>query len=276
MTEGLTKKQFKELRKLERMQSQNLEKNNSKVKWIAISVVSVLFLFLFVGTILIAKNKNKPTTASGAAQFANNGHIRMLTSKGDDATASAEKAQKAITMVEYGDFECPACKTYHPVVKQVLATFPDQLKLVFKNFPLTTVHPNAQAAAVAAEAAGRQDKFFQFVDVLYDKQDEWAGLDNPQSKFEEYAKDLSLNLATFQKDQKDPVVAKLIEDEKNEGIQNGVTGTPSFYIDGKKIENPATFDAFKKIVGDEIKRITGNNPPQALPTVASGKLPLQQ
>ena len=276
MSEGLTKKQFKELRKLEKMRSSNMENKNNTVKWISISIVSALFLLLFVGIIVVAKNKNKPQNSNGAAQFADNGHLRMLTKEGkDDASNSANPSPKAITVVEYGDLQCPACKTYHPVVKQLLSSYPEQVKLIFKNFPLTTVHPNAMAAAIAAEAVGRQGKYFQFVDLAYEKQDEWAPLDNPQSKFEGYVKELGLDIAKFKKDQKDPAVTKLIDTERNEGIQNGVTGTPTFFVSGRKIVNPATIEDFKKIIEIELKSTTGSNPPAKLPTTAPDKLPLQ-
>jgi protein-disulfide isomerase len=275
MAEGLTKKQFKELRKLEKMQSKSLEKKNDTVKWIAITAVCAIFLLIFVGIIVVAKNKNKPQTANGNAQFANNGHARMLTKDGKDASVSANPSQKTVTMIEYGDIQCPACKAYYPLVKEVMAAYPQQLKLIFKNFPLTTVHPNAMEAAIAAEAAGKQGKYFQMVDILYERQDEWAGLDNPESKFEEYVKELGMNVAQFQKDQKDPGIQKLISDEQNEGIQNGVTGTPTFFVDGQKIDNPPDIDSFKKIIGDALKTSTGNSIPAVSPTTAPDTLPLQ-
>lgn len=220
MAEGLTKKQIKELRKLEKMQSRNLDQKTGTVKWIAIAAISAIFLLLFVGIIIVAKNKNKPQTTNGSAQFANNGHSRMMTKEGKDATNSANPALQVVTMVEYGDFQCPACKSYHPVVNELLKAFPERLKLIFKNYPLTQVHPNAMAAAIAAEAVGKQGKFFQFVDNIYDKQEEWAGLDNPQSKFEEYVKSLGMNVDQFKKDQNDPAVTKLINDERDEGVRN--------------------------------------------------------
>jgi protein-disulfide isomerase len=283
MAEGLTKKQIKELRKLEKMQSRNLEEKNGTVKWIAITVISAIFLLLFVGIIVVAKNKNNPQTATGKAQFASNGHTRIMTKDGKDSTNSANQSQKMVTMVEYGDLQCPACKAYHPVVLQLLQAFPERLKLVFKNFPLTQVHPNAMAAAVAAEAAAKQGKFFEFVDNAYNKQEEWAGQVDPQAKFEEYVKSLGMNVEQFKKDQKDPSISKLISDQNTEGIQNGVTGTPSFFIDGKKIDNPANIEDFKKIISEELKKVVGEDVapiekvPSTSPTQAAPeKLPLVQ
>ena len=124
----------------------------------------------------------------------------------------------------------------------------------------------------------------EFVEVAYAKQEEWAGLDNPQSKFEEYVKELDMNVDQFRKDQKDPAIAKLISDQNTEGIQNGVTGTPSFFIDGKKIENPASIEDFKKIISEELRSIIGSDAiPQSQTkttvtptTTVPEKLPLQQ
>lgn len=277
MAEGLSKKQLKELRKLEKMQARNLEKQNDKFKWIAISVVCALFLVLFAGVILVAKNKNKPQNANGSVAIADDGHVRMLDAKGkDDASRSAEKAKKAVTLVEYGDFQCPACKAYHPVVKELLAAYPDQLKLVFKNFPLTTLHPNAMNAAIAAEASAKQDKYFEFTDILYDHQEEWAGLPDPSQKFNEYAKSLGMDVKKFDSDQKDPEIPKLIETHRSEGTNNGVLGTPTFFIDGKKIDNPANLEDFKKVISSELSKANDTTSAPQPTTGTSNQLPLQQ
>lgn len=274
MAEGFSKKQLKELKKLEKMQSRNLEQKNNNIKWIAISVVCALFLVLFVGIILIAKQKNNPTTADGSTAIANNGHVRMIDKTGNDATNSAETATKSITLVEYADFQCPACKAYHPIVKELLAAFPDQVKLVFKNFPLKSIHQNAMNAAIAAEAAGKQNKFFEMADTLYEHQEEWSGLADPTPKFEEYAKTLGLDVDKFKEDQKNPELSKLIEDHRSEGIKNGVTGTPTFYLDGVKIDTPSSLEDFKKVISDELVKV--DVAPQKSQESSPDQLPLQE
>ncbi len=277
MAEGLTKKQLKELRKLEKMQAKSMDKKNESMKWLAISIISAIFLILFVGIIFVAKNKNKPQTVDGKAQFANDGHERSVPlNLTNEASNSGQNSEKIVTMVEYGDLQCPACKTYHPMVKELLAAFPGRLKLIFKNFPLTAVHPNAIAAATAAEAVGRQGKYFEMVDLLYDKQDEWAGQTDPQEKFEGYVKELKLDIEKFKKDQKDSAIQKIINTHRDEGIKNGVTGTPSFFVDGEKIENPASIDDFKKIINTALSNSTGvDTSKEPTTTTAPDKLPLQ-
>lgn len=273
MAEGLTKKQLKELKKLEKLQSRNLEQKNNAIKWIAISVVCALFLVLFVGVVLVAKNKNAPKTADGSTSIAENGHVRNVGSQGNDATNSAEKAQKSVTLVEYGDLQCPACKAYHPIVKGLISAFPEQLKFVYKNFPLSALHPNAMNAAIASEAVNKQNKYFEFTDILYDHQEEWASLPDPSSKFEEYVKSLGLDLAKYKEDLKDPELPKLIESHRSEGINNGVTGTPTFFLDGNRIDTPSSLEDFKKLISDELSKVDAKS--DASPTSAPDKLPLQ-
>lgn len=278
MAEGLTKKQLKELRKLEKMQSQTIEKKNDAIKWIAIAVVSVLFLVLFVGTIVVAKNKNKPLE-NGETSFTQPGHTRVLNAKGEDAPSSTTAAANVITIMEYADIQCPACRAYHPIVKEVLKAYPEQVKLVFKHFPLTAIHPNAMSAAIHAEAAGKQNKYFELVDLMYEKQGEWSGLPNPDAKFEEYAQSLKLDIEQFKKDVGDAAIAKKVEDERNEGIKNGVSGTPTFFMNNKRINNPADLAAFKILIDQELKSLNSGKSEEQKPTVtvttAPDKLPLQ-
>lgn len=250
MVEGLTKKQLKELKKLEKLQSRNLETKQNMVKWIAISFISLLFLIFFVVLIFVGKSKNAPKTADGKAQFSSTGgQVRMGNLEGAElSTQSAKPNQKIITMVEYADFQCPACKAYYPIVKNLLGLYPEQFKVIFKHFPISTLHKNAVVAGIAAEAAGRQNKFFKFGDILYEKQDEWANLSDPQDKFLAYAKEIGLDIEKFKKDLKDPSIAKTIEDDRNEGIKNGVNATPSFFIDGEKLENPPDIKGFQKVI----------------------------
>ncbi len=281
MTDGLTKKQIKELRKLEKLQNRSFEQKNNSFKWITIAVISGLFLLMFAGIIAVAKNKNNPTNEDGKVQIADNGHSRMIEPKEGTSTASAEST-KIVTLVEYADFQCPACKLYYPDVKQLLVNNPGKLKLVFKNFPLINIHPNAMDAAIAAEAVGKQGKYFEFVDMLYEKQTEWSEIKAPDQKFEEYAKSLGIDIDKYKNDLKDPAITALIDSQRNEGIANGVTGTPTFFLEGVRINTPANLTEFQKVISDAlgqdaVKMPTSEKTPS--PTVDSSvpkALPLQE
>lgn len=274
-SENLSKKQLKELRKLEKLQQQTLSQKQNMTKWVAISLAAGLFLVLFVGLIIIGKNRNNPQADGASAKFTTTGHERVGGNVIDkSATNGGEQAQKTVTMVEYGDFQCPACKQYYPIVKSLLELYPNQLKLVFKHFPLS-VHPNAIPGATAAEAAGRQNKFFEMADILYERQDEWAPLPDPKPKFIEYAKEIGLDVAQFNVDMKDKAIADVIEAERNEGIQNGVNATPSFYIEGKKIENPGDIAGFQQFI-DAALKANGAPAPQQNTQPTGTSLPLSQ
>lgn len=273
----MTKKELKELRKLEKLQQQTLSQKQNTTKWIAIAIAAGLFLTLFIGAVIIGKNRNNPSNTALTATFANDGHVRMVgTDDTNSATGGAEQSEEVVTMVEYADIQCPACKQYHPIVKTLLELYPGELRLVFKHFPLTSLHPNAVISATAAEAAGRQGRFFEMTDLLYERQAEWSGLPNPAEKFAEYAKQLALDVNKFNADLKDKEIAAIIETQRNEGIKNGVNATPAFFVEGNKIDNPADIEGFQKIIDEALKAKGGSAPQQnPQPTVGNG-LPLSE
>ncbi len=257
-----------------------MAKNQNTIKWLIISVVSLLFLASFIGLVINGKNRNKPQTVDGKTQFTEKGMVRMspLGNPGSGTTSAATNNPR-VTLVEFADLQCPACRTYHPVVKELLDIYPGDVRLIFKHFPLIAIHPNAMAAAIAAEAAGQQGKFFEFVDLAYEKQGEWASLPNPEDKFAELAKALGLDVNKFKSALSDNALEDKVEEQRNEGIKNGVQGTPSFFINGVKIENPKDLEAFKQLVDKtlseekEVKAEIGE--PAVSPTVGQESLPLQ-
>jgi len=148
-----------------------------------------------------------------------------------------------ITLVEYGDYECPYCGQAYPIIKQIQDYFQDNLRFVFRNFPLTQVHPHAQKAAEAAEAADTQNKFWNMHDYLYEHQ---QALDDRH--LEKYAKIIGLNLERFNEDVKNSIHASRIREDFLSGIQSGVNGTPSFYINEIRYDGPWDFDTLIRIL----------------------------
>lgn len=156
-----------------------------------------------------------------------------------------------ITIVEFSDFQCPFCKLFHPTVKRILEEYPDQVRWVYKHFPLTMIHPEAQSAAEASECAWEQkgdEGFWQFSDLLFENQErlgrdlylelaEKIGID--KSKFEE-----CLNSRRY----KDKVEAQL-----NEGIVLGFGGTPTSFVNGQVVEGAVPYEELKKIVESLLK-----------------------
>lgn len=138
-------------------------------------------------------------------------------------------ANAPVTLTEYGDFECPHCGAAYPVIKKLQQHFGTQLRLVYRYFPLSDAHPHAFGAAVAAEAAGRQQQFWPMHDMLFEHQQELS-----DKAYRLFAKTLGLDLARFDADMQDPAVAEKVDADFESGVRSGVNGTPSFYLDGHK------------------------------------------
>lgn len=179
---------------------------------------------------------------------------------GSDTTASASehvqgKADSNVTLIEYGDFQCPACKSYYPIIKQLESEYADKVKFQFRHYPLTSIHPNAFLGSRAAEAAGKQNKFFEMHDILYENQDSWAQSQDPTPIFEGYASQLELNLEQFKTDMKSAGVADVINADIKAGQAAKANSTPTFVLNGQKIEkNPTSQDEFKKLLDDELAK----------------------
>ena len=152
-----------------------------------------------------------------------------------------------VTMVEFGDFQCPACGAYHAVVKQLLGKYSDSLALVFRHFPLPS-HPNALPASRAVEAAGIQGKFWEMYDKVYESQKDWSAEKNAGEIFVGYAKTLGLNTNQFAKDMASSGVQKRIDADVQDANTLGINATPTFFLNGEKIQNPASFEDFETMV----------------------------
>jgi protein-disulfide isomerase len=153
-----------------------------------------------------------------------------------------------VTLVEFGDFQCPACGAYEPIVRQVLADNKDVLRVSFRHFPLMQLHRNALLAAKASEAASLQGKFWEMHDIIYDKQEEWSGSLNARDFFVGYATTLGLDTKKFSVDLESKAIEDKILAEFKEGVKLGVQGTPTFFLNGKKLENVGDLASFNKAV----------------------------
>lgn len=148
------------------------------------------------------------------------------------------KADSSVVLTEFGDFQCPACGQAYPFVHgTILPKYADRIKFVFKNFPLP-MHKNAQIAAQAAEAAALQGKFWEMHNKLYETQSQWENDSNDQAKgkFEGYARELGLDVGRWKGDFDSNQVLEVIKKDVSLGEKLGLSGTPSFLINGQLIE----------------------------------------
>jgi protein-disulfide isomerase len=151
----------------------------------------------------------------------------------------------SITLVEYGDFQCPYCRRAHPLVKRLLRERANDLLFVFRNFPLRKIHPHAYISAVTAEAAGKQGKFWEMHDLIFENQNKLT-----TNYLLSLAEDIGLDLAQFAKDSKSEEILDKIERDFESGIHSGVNQTPTFFLNGSPL---LTYDETYESLSDAVQ-----------------------
>ncbi len=204
----------------------------NKIGWIIFSVVVALILG---GLIAWTRIANPPIDLSGVE---NNSVIAASEQNGNIADHTKGNVDGKVLIVEYGDFQCPSCAGAAPNVTALMEEYGDRVGLVFRNFPLTTIHPNARAASAVAEAAGLQGKFWEMHDLLYERQNDWSNQDITKrtETFNLYAEELDLNVEQFKTDIASAGVGQKISFDQALGKNAGVDATPTFFINGEKLD----------------------------------------
>jgi protein-disulfide isomerase len=206
--------------------------------------VIVVIVLLFVGIFALSGSK------SDSSKDGSKSNSNQLTNHTTGAGTTGVK------LVEYGDFQCPYCEQYSSTVSSVVSAYGDKITFQFRNFPLTSLHPNAFAAARAAEAAALQDKYWEMHDTLYQASNwqDWTSSKNPNTFFDTYAAQLGLKTDQFKKDFASSKVNDLINADMNEGSKLGITGTPTFFVDGKQVTINNDPAAFQKVLDAAIAK----------------------
>lgn len=231
MEQTISKKDERE----QKRQSAEFRSKIKKAAWIAVATA-------FLGGIFwlsVAGSEKKTTVAN-----------ELLTVVADDHVVGQETA--SATLVEYLDFECEACGAYYPIVEELGVAYPNDLRIVNRYFPLPG-HKNSMTAALAVEAASRQGKYKEMFDMAFEKQKEWGEKPAPTPEvFEGYAQQLGLDMAKFKEDVTSQSVKDRVQRDLDAGKKLGNSGTPTFFLNGKKINNPNSLDAFKKLIDQAI------------------------
>lgn len=171
--------------------------------------------------------------------------------------SAQETTSGQVTLTEYSDYQCPACAAYHPVVEKLKEDFGDKLKVEYRYFPLNS-HQFAFLAARAAEAARNQGKFLEMHDMLFDNQQRWSRSGNPQAQFISYAREIGLDVEQFKNELNAAKTQKNVVEEKKEGQRLGVNSTPTFFVNGEKIErNPQSYEAFRQLIEERLEATGG-------------------
>lgn len=209
-------------------------------------LATLAVIIVILGGIFFITNHKKASAPSDSAATATN-HVEG-------------QGKSGVKLTEYGDYECPACYEYYPILKQVYAKYSDQIYFQFRNYPLVQIHKNAFAGARAAEAADLQGKYWQMHDLLYNNQDPngqsgWVASDSPLTFFTQFAQQLGLDTTKFSKDYASTEVNGRINKDTAIAQSLNFSGTPSFTINGDAISAPQpTVDAFSKIIDAAIAK----------------------
>jgi protein-disulfide isomerase len=157
-----------------------------------------------------------------------------------------------VSLLEYSDFECPSCGNYYPVLKRLFGEFGDRVKFIYRHFPLPQ-HKHADPAARAAEAAGRQGRFWEMHDRIFEGRETWSKQADAEETFVGYAGQLGLDPERFRADLKSADVRKAVEEDRRSGERAGLQGTPTFFLNGWPIETPRGYDEFREVLQEAVR-----------------------
>lgn len=200
--------------------------------------IGIATVGILAGAVYFFGKSSSPTTLSSSTQTVDQ---KILV--GEDSDKIGNPSAKA-TLVEFADYQCPACAQAHPIVKKITEEYKDKILFVYRNFPLSQ-HANAITAAEAAKASGAQGKYWEMNDLLYKNQSQWSESKNSIEIFSGYAKNLSLDMDKFKQDVQSNKFADKIQRDKNDGNTLGVDATPTFFLNGQKLVGIPSYDELK-------------------------------
>jgi protein-disulfide isomerase len=202
-------------------------------------ILTAILVVVVGGMIALFAIANKPTD-SGPAPV------------GDKTKIIRDNSHKEgtgpVQLVEFGDYQCPACGAAYPNVQKLLQDYNGKITFYFRNFPLDSIHKNARIGAEAAEAAGAQGKYFEMHDKLYESQKDWSEDADPTDKLVGYAKDLGLDTDKFKNALADEQYKSVIDQDVADGTALNINATPTFFINGTQVTGGFDYDSLKKAV----------------------------
>ena len=210
------------------------------------------------------------------------GAFTLLSGDSKDAVAEPTKhtvgeGKAGVLLVEYADFQCPGCAGFFPILNEIKTKYKEYITFQFVNFPLSQIHPNAIPAHRAAHAASLQGKFWEMHDLLFQNQSIWKDSTSVINDFEGYATQLNLDIPKFKTDYASALTNSAIQADIKTGQDKKVSGTPTFFLDGKQLEDNnaiSTVEKFSKVIEDAIEAKTGSRPNLTTSTESAG-LPIE-
>lgn len=201
--------------------------------------IVVATVVLVIGAVFFLSQPEKPVVIDPATLV-----------REDSMKTSSDSAK--LTIVEFGDYQCPACKMAHPGLKQIVSEYPGQVNFVFRHYPLP-MHTNAQAAAKAVEAAGMQGKLWEMHDKIYNMQEEWSNEGNPTELFKKYATELGMDAEKLASDMGNSAIADKIFKDIADGNSSGVNSTPTLFFNNEQYKKGIGYSDLKAEVEARLK-----------------------
>ena len=237
----------------------NKNQNNSSLPF---AIIGLVLLAALVGgwwfyqnsksqTVKPKANANKKTDDAAALQ------LYASAPPGAQPANLLGSPSATVTVEEFADFQCPTCGIQHPKMKEINALYGNRIKFIFRNFPLNQVHPKAYDAAVAAEAAGLQGKYWAMQDQLFSNQLAWVNAPDSRKVFDEYAQKIGLNVLKFQTDMLGISAKGRVDADIERGRALGINATPTIYINGKRIAfDQSEVEPMRLIIDAELQKAT--------------------
>lgn len=213
---------------------QRKQRNARIARWfgIVLGTAAVVGLLVWIGT-------QQDAAKSG----------RTLETPISSADWTKGNPEAKVTIVEYSDFQCPSCAAFYPMAKELMAEYSDRVYFAYRHFPISNKHPLADDAAYAAEAAGKQGKFYEMHDLLFERQNDWTRLSDPTETFASYANEIGLDVNQYTTDVASDEAVNAVSDDYFGGLRSQVMGTPTFYINDVALESyPRNYEEFKAII----------------------------
>lgn len=214
----------------------------------------LMFAFAFVSGCTSTANKNAAPTAANAP-------AKPAPTQNPNAPAGAQPPNMqgsptaTVTLEEFADFQCPTCAQVHTMMKTLQSAYGSRIKFIYRNFPLTQIHKNAEAAALASEAAGMQNRFWDMQNQLYTSQPAWSNSANASALFAEYAGKLGLDVEKFKTDMSSMMTRKRVDDDVARARALGINSTPTLFINGKTVPfEQMKLEILRQIIDAELQK----------------------
>lgn len=210
--------------------------------------IGVATLLVIVGAVFFMSSSS-PTQETSPEKIAQNKELLVR----DNSQKMGSESAKVV-IVEFADFQCPACRAANPTIKQLLSEYPENVAFVYRYFPLP-MHKNAKVAAYVAEAAGRQGKFWEMHDMLYENQEEWTESDDPMPLFIGYAGEIGLDTDKVSQDAESQEVKDKVDSDSKDGTMLGVGATPTFFVNGiPAFQGVPNYQEIKTLIDSELSK----------------------